>query len=288
MNYEEYDPKVLKKLKEVEVEILKEIIRICELHKIDYFANGGTAIGAVRHQGFIPWDDDIDICMTRSELNRFLKVCETDLDDRYELLMPDGKNDFLAMVVQVIKKGTTNKPKNYKKLKVHCGIFVDIFPVDNVPTDPKLRKKQIRKAWFWGKLLILRCIPHPQLPYIGWKSEIVSFICACIHYTLAFLHIPRAFIFHKCEEATLQYENEDTGLMTILCDTFPETFLMTKEDIYPLKKMKFEDIMINIQSGNDKILRNVFGNYMELPPVEKRKNHPPMIIDFGENESEVN
>lgn len=282
MNYEEYEPKVLQKLKEVEVEILIEISRVCEKNKITWFANGGTAIGAVRHQGFIPWDDDIDISMMRKDLDRFIEACKHDLDPRYELLAADGKNDFPCMVVQVIKKGTQNKPKNYKNLKSNFGIFVDIFPIDNVPKDETLRNKQIRDCWFWGKLLILRNIAMPSLPFYGTKEKLIKFICACIHYALVILCIPRSWIFKKCEEATLRYNDQDTGLMTCLCDTFPGNWLMTEEDIYPIQKMKFENIEINIQSENDKILRQVYGNYMELPPVEQRKNHPPYVLEFGD------
>ncbi|MFR4008009.1 MAG: phosphorylcholine transferase LicD [Christensenellales bacterium] len=86
MLYREYDPQVLKRVQETELEILSDFIDLCERHQIDYFGVGGTAIGAIRHQGFIPWDDDIDIGFLRKDYDRFLLLAKEELSDKYELL----------------------------------------------------------------------------------------------------------------------------------------------------------------------------------------------------------
>ena len=84
--YQAYDPEVLKRVQETELEILKDFIDLCDRHDIDYFGVGGTAIGAVRHQGFIPWDDDIDIGFLRKDYDRFLALAKEELSDKYEVL----------------------------------------------------------------------------------------------------------------------------------------------------------------------------------------------------------
>ena len=82
--YQAYDPEVLKRVQETELEILRDFIDLCDRHEIDYFGVGGTAIGAVRHQGFIPWDDDIDIGFLRKDYDRFLALAKEELSDKYE------------------------------------------------------------------------------------------------------------------------------------------------------------------------------------------------------------
>lgn len=116
-----------------ELEILGEIDRLCELHGIRYFADSGTLLGAVRHGGFIPWDDDIDLAMLRRDYDRFRKIAEKELDGRF--FCQSGYNDrgFYGGMLHIRMNGTTAILKrNLPHAAFHQGIFVDIFPLDGV------------------------------------------------------------------------------------------------------------------------------------------------------------
>ena len=110
MLYKEYEPEVLRKLQKAEVEILKDFDALCEKHGIDYFVCGGTAIGGVRHQGFIPWDDDIDIGMTREDYEHFLKVADSEYGDKYGVINPDRDSSFPAILTKWYRKGNSSSP----------------------------------------------------------------------------------------------------------------------------------------------------------------------------------
>ena len=100
MLYKEYDSNVLRKLQKAEVEILKDFDILCEKHNIDYFVCGGTALGGVRHQGFIPWDDDIDIGMTRDDYNLFLEVAQREYGDKYRIVNADTNPNFPVILTK--------------------------------------------------------------------------------------------------------------------------------------------------------------------------------------------
>ena len=112
MQYKEYKPEQLLRLREMQLEILKEIIRVCELHGIRYFIAYGSLLGAVRHQGPIPWDDDIDICMAREDYEKFSRVADSELDSQYELVSMARDLNYPMSLPKVQKKGT---------------LFIDIF-----------------------------------------------------------------------------------------------------------------------------------------------------------------
>lgn len=125
------DEKVMIELRKVEVEILKEIHKICTENDLQYYLCGGTLLGAVRHKGFIPWDDDIDIVMPRDDYNKFITLClNGKLDKQYILQNTDTEPEYHLPFTKIRKKHTFFDEEGVRKLKIHKGIFVDIFPLD--------------------------------------------------------------------------------------------------------------------------------------------------------------
>lgn len=143
--YTAYDPKTLQRLHDVQVQMLKDVLRVCDKYSIPCFLIYGTAIGAVRHGGFIPWDDDIDVGMLREDFDKFCEIFPRELYHDYELLTPLIDNRYACTVCHVQKKGTTFISEVSKDLKCHLGIFMDIFPFDGVPDRVGDQKKAFKK-----------------------------------------------------------------------------------------------------------------------------------------------
>ena len=125
----------LRKVQLTELEILEKIDEICKKNNINYFLIGGTLLGDVRHKGFIPWDDDIDIGMLREDYEKFINVCLKNgaLGKDYYLHCNESDDDYFIPFIKVKKNNTTFAEKNIENINTHKGIFLDIFPYDNVP-----------------------------------------------------------------------------------------------------------------------------------------------------------
>lgn len=138
--FNEYNPKTLKHLQDVYLMMLKDFIKVCDENQIEYYLDGGSALGAVRHQGFIPWDDDIDIILFRDEYNRLIEILEKLPQDKYELLSSENKKCYCRLHSQWNLKGTKTEAYYDMNTDFTLGICLDIFVLDNIPNDG-LRKK---------------------------------------------------------------------------------------------------------------------------------------------------
>lgn len=283
--YKEYDDITLKKIQSVEMEILKDFMDICDRNGLDYFGIAGTGIGALRHGGFIPWDDDIDVAMPRDDFEKLLDLVEEEMGDKYLIMNTERYPNYPLMTTRMTMRGTKFKEEALKNIDAPLGIFLDLYPLDKVSDNPKEVRKQARDAWFWSKVLILRSIPFPMLGFSGAKAKIIHAICGMIHLILKICRVPKTWIYKKVYEAeTRSNHYEKTKNLDFYCDTTPYMNLYAVKDIYPLRKMKFEDVKLNFPNNLDNNLTAMYGDYMQLPPEEKRKNHYPYELKFLEDE----
>lgn len=277
----EYDEKTLRKVQENEIEILKDFIDICEKNNLVYFGIAGTAIGAIRHGGFIPWDDDIDVAMPREDFDRFVEIAKQQYNDKYMVMNGVENENYPLLTTRWMIRGTEFVEHPLKNIDCPLGIFLDIYPLDKIPDDEKLFKKQARKAFFYSKLLILRSIPFPVLGFTGIKAKIIHAICAVVNLCMRVLHISKRKLYNKCLEVSTMYNNlEKTKRIDFLCDTTAYMNIHNVEDIYPLKKIKFENLEMNFPNKIENNLKMAYGDFMQLPPIEKRKNHYPYKLKF--------
>ena len=231
------------------LEILEEVIRICDKNDIKYILAEGTLLGAVRHKGFIPWDDDLDIIMPREDYEKFKKVVATELDENY--FFQDYRSDleYPSFFAKVRCNKTTFIEKGYRKLKkMNHGTFLDIFVADGYHPCFKntLRLKFVR---FCRSVLLYQKVCD--------VNKILQKIARIF---------PRNFLF-KLVEKTLKAMNAEknndrffvgnNGFLPI--DTFEN-----------LKEQPFETLMATIPANYDKVLSNLYGDYMQLPPIEHR------------------
>ena len=274
--FKEIDSKTLKKLHEVQVEILDEIDRICRENNIQYFLVGGTLLGAVRHKGFIPWDDDLDIAMVREDYEKFIKVCKKELDSKYYLDCAETNKDFNFSFAKIRKNNTLFEEPSLKHLDIHKGIYVDIFPMDVVGKNFKLCfikgffiKNLVETVFYKRKIYDIKKCRHPL-----FVKVFSVFSCNFIY---------------KLEKFVAKFGNrkKNTHLVSY-CGAYSLKKDYFERNVFFLAKLiEFEGKKYPGLNDNDRYLTSLYGNYMELPPKEKRVNHSALDIDFEKGENKV-
>jgi lipopolysaccharide cholinephosphotransferase len=284
--YREYDPAVLKKLQNVEIEMLKDFVLVCEKYSLNYFAIAGTAIGAIRHKGFIPWDDDLDIGIMREDTDKLIISLNKEFPNKYDFAYPAFIDNFPAFGLHICKKGTIFLEDSYKNIKgYNYGIFLDIYMFDYVYDDEKKMRRQILKAWFWGKLYVLSLVKDPNIYFTGITYNIVWLACKVIHFAIKLFHIKPSFFFNRAFYYTTLCKRKGiikTETLAYCFSTRPFDNIIKYDDIFPLQKIEFEGIKINLPNKIHEWLERIYGDYMKLPPEDKRHNHPPFLLDFGD------
>ena len=286
MKYKQYDPVTLRKIQQVELGIYKEIRRICDKYHLSCFALYGTAIGVARHKGFIPWDDDMDIGMLREDYETFLKVAPQEFAGKYKLTGPDCADKYYNLVPNVSKVGT-RFIHLFDSGNFNVGILVDIFPLDYTVADDKLRKKQEQKCLFWRTLYLLRNVNFYKNHLEGDGNRFLLLASAVAHHLLRISPLSNDFLARRYKKWAVKYNDpaHRGTLITRLGEESAEKSLLAQEEMFPLVEMPYEDTTIHMVRCYDKMLRNFYGDYMQLPPEENRKNHYPNFLDFGEEEN---
>lgn len=269
-----YDLDDLRHLQLLELKILKEVISICEKHDLKYYAFGGTELGAIRHGGFIPWDNDVDIAMFREDYEKLLKIFDSELGDEYYVIHPNNQEDCYFSIARVYLKGT--KFHHYDPLDVSFeeGIKIDIFPLDHIPDS------KIKRIIYYYEIKFYDHLLKNALFKINTPNKLSSAIHSLLHNILKL--IPVSVIKRRFLKCQTKYNNKETKYIS-----FHDSLLgflkvyYTKQDFEPSKKFKFEDIEINMPNNYEKMLILWYGDYMALPPEEERYIYDE-IVDFGE------
>lgn len=249
-----------KKVWQKELEMVKLFKNICEENNLKYFASGGTLIGAVRHNGFIPWDDDIDLMMPRNDYEKFLKIAQLALPADFFLQYNETEKNYPNGHAQIRNNGTTCLNNcGYTDLKKgkNCGIFIDIFPYDEVPDDEKQRKKYASKIRFLKKMCFFRIY---RKDFYGLKGVIKSII-STIYF--AFCSLEKTIAKFNSLSARLDEKTNTVALISFMPGY--EKNVWNKELFDKTVLHKFEDIEIAIPEKYDEVLRHEFGDYMQFP-----------------------
>lgn len=277
-----YDPETLKTLQEEILSILDDFVSLCNDYHLEYFGIAGTGIGAVRHKGFIPWDDDIDIAMPRADFEKFVKIVERKMGDRYLVLNTRNYPNYPLMTTRLVKRDTVFIEDVMKHVDCPFGIFLDLYVLDNVADAWLPYQIQSWTAWFWSKLLILRSVPKPTLAQKGLKAKLIYMVCRMVYLGMKLLRISPKMLYMLCERECRKYNRKKTKRMAFIPDTSPYWNVVDKTAYHPLRKLEFEGRMINFPGNLEDMLENQYGDYMQLPPVEKRKTHTPYKLKFSE------
>ncbi|MSU82550.1 LicD family protein [Anaerobutyricum soehngenii] len=258
-----------RKLQDTILIIAKEIDKICKENNIDYFMDGGTQLGAIRHRGFIPWDDDFDIGMKRIEYDRFINVCQQSLNKKKFHLETEKDIGYGFAFAKIHLKGTEIIENFSQNANVDHGIFVDIFPYDNIPDS------DLKRTLFLAENHILKNLIWVKAGYgsAEQKRKLSYFVFSLVgkFFSLKWLKSRRSKLVCK-------YNNK----ITEYCFTsdYPKNHLQTKwldnRKLYSFENLSFYGLI-----DYDSFLRMLYGNYMQLPPPEQRIVHSKYKIDFG-------
>lgn len=276
-----YGPGELERVQQVALSVLKEFIRICEKYHLDYFVHWGTALGAVRHKGFIPWDDDIDVGMLRDDYERFLQVAPGEMGGRFVLSSGFIQKNCAGMYTMMSAAGTMHVTEQESLWGYWHGIRIDIFPFDHVPEGEKARRAQIRAVRFWYQLYIMKNLRRPMILGDDLKARGVRGICRVMHVLLK--GMPMGVILWRIRKASLRYRGQG-DLVTLLYDIQPERYMLRLSDIFPLLEGVFEGIKVKMLHHTHEALQASYGDYQELPPEDERVDHYSGRLKFDERE----
>lgn len=278
--YRDYDSATLARLQSILLGMLDDFAALCNRHGLQWWTDAGTTIGALRNGGMIPWDDDIDLSMTRKDFNRFLALAETELGDRYYVLDSKRFPEYPLPTARLCLRGTKFREESMKGIDAPFGIFLDLYAFDNLADDPVEARRQWKKAWFWGKLRILRAVRSPVLYFGGPKAALVRTACFFGHYVLKAL-FSASFLRDKAMYWARLHENDETKRVFFPFAPVPFRNDIAIADVFPTRTVAFSGRSVQVANGADAFLRKEFGDYMTPPPPEKRHNHPPLELDFG-------
>ncbi len=256
------------KIKQIEKQLLSEFLRICKKHDLRYFLVGGTCLGAVRHKGFIPWDDDIDVGMPRRDYEIFLKVAPEELPERYFLQCAATEPEHSCNHAKLRDSETTFWETSVKDFHINHGVFMDVFPLDGYKQrlfrdfmNKIYTFRMWREYYFPGKTLS----PRDKL-----LAKAVKLLCGD---------------FRKARdkrEALFKKDDFDTSAMaTNFCGAWGDREIMHRSYFGEGTEGEFEGLKVNLPEKYDAYLKNLYGDYMKLPPEEKRiSHHHTEILDL--------
>lgn len=271
------EKELLRKVQLTQLEIAKEIRRVCDENGIHYFLACGTFLGAVRHQGFIPWDDDMDIGMLRSDYEKFCRIAPQKLQPQYCLQTWYTDPNYSLPFGKVVKRGTVYlESKKTRRLKEN-GFYVDIFPYDYVPEDSADRDSYAAKLLniYRVKLMKSRYQPWMEEDRIVWKKRI-----GYLYYQLQSLFSSQNELARSYDALAVSIHNSP---VMVEQGALPKPYYFGSEMFEDFADYTFEGETFKGLKDYDAYLKVLYGNYMQLPPEDQRENrHQIVEIDFGE------
>ena len=272
----------IQKIKKIVLEITVDVTALCEELDIPYMLGGGSALGAIRHQGFIPWDDDMDLNIPRADIDRLLDAIEDRYPEKYEVEAPLRTPGYLSSFIQIHRRGTVFQEYLVQD-KNHCGIKLDIFVIENTYDQPFLRTLHGLRTE--AGLFFLSCYRM-----FAWRNEFralakgdkkASFVMAVKRLMgLPFAIAPKFFYksvqncMKSCKNTSSRYVVVPSGRKHFFGE------LYERASFFNTKKFPFEAYAFEVTRDYENYLRNLYGDYMTLPPEEKREHHVLYDLKF--------
>lgn len=271
------DDEMLKKIQNVLLGILDDIITVCEKYKIPYTLGGGSVLGAVRHQGFIPWDDDIDVNFSRRDYERFIPAFRKEFGEKYWIHTPEATDNYGLLFARVRLKGTMLKTRDDFWTE-ECGAFVDLFILENTFDNPVLRwihgtgcqalglLLSCRKFYRDRKFMLELAHENPEL-LRAVRVKIALGFCASIGSVNFWTRLANRWS-ALCKNHNSEWITIPAGRKKFWGE------LYRRGDVLGITRMPFEGHIVNCPENYDMYLTRLYGDYMKIPPEEDRERHP--------------
>lgn len=258
---------IFQQVKKIELELLQDFIKVCAELNLRYYALGGTLLGAVRHQGFIPWDDDIDVGMPRVDYERFLAEAQALLPCMDFVQSWKTDPDYPANFAKLRRNQTTFIEQSLKKCKIHHGIYIDIFPLDACPPPGKRRKLRV----FYNHLMLQRLSCRFFIPQKNAKIRFRQ-ITACL--------LMPSYIRTISNRERLLSGYHKNGWIANFCGAWGEREIVPEEWYGVGCELPFEGLWLRVPSAYHDWLTQVYGDYWRLPPeAERQPHHHTVYVD---------
>lgn len=261
------DNETLRKLQLTQKTILDEVVRVCEENDITYYLAYGTLLGAVRHKGFIPWDGDLDIWIKRDEYEKFVRIAPEKLLDGFCFINWDNQKEYGLCFGKVMKKGTVyteqNAPDNNG-----WGIFIDIFPLDGIGEKAFNNKALTNRYFLLKRMLLAKCGYRVAKTF---KAKLVMGVVK-----MQSMLYTKASLIKKIKKEEERLSLTGSEYLTTICGSaIGRTFTkkMKSEWFDSVVKLEFEGSMYSCPKNYKEVLTEEYGDYMQLPPEEKRHDH---------------
>ena len=259
------------------IDVLSAFIRICEAQGLRYFCAGGTAIGAVRHQGMIPWDDDIDVFMPRPDYDRFLRLAAQSMPEGYEVLSPYATKDYPMYFAKMCNARTTLLEN--ERIPCVFGLYIDIFPLDGACDDVETCYREKRRFKRLMNKLEAVSTHNSFGEYIGlltkrreWGRFAVKTVAFCCRSWL------RRWLLKQMDSIAYGHDYALSSRVVTYSGAYQRQEIYPKAWLETPQMFAFEGLMVNLPHDYDAYLRHFFGDYMTLPPVEQRASHHQKVF----------
>ena len=264
----------LRTIQMAQLDLAVEVNRICEAHNIRYFLVAGTALGAIRHHGFIPWDDDLDIGMFRKDFERFKEVCKTDLDPAYFYQDYDTDPYYGLAFAKLRIRGTHYVEEKSMQSKCMDGVFIDIFPFDKTAETVGKEKKAAKQFYFLFRVLLAKQ---------GYQPSGESALKKIVYKGLRAIPVSKQKVIQKLWNVMTMYESGSSPNIITYGGSYGYWKERMDKSIFEDAEMiDFEGCQFPVPKHWQEYLTILYGNYMQMPPENERgSRHKIVNADLG-------
>lgn len=254
-----------KKIWAIQLELLYELLRVCQENDIKCVVMWGTLLGAVRHKGFIPWDDDLDVALERDEYEKLRRLGVSAFKPPFFFQTVDTDPNYFFPYARLRNSNTTGLILENVGKEYNNGIYIDIYPLDGITENRLLKSIQSKQRNIYLAAISKKMNPHKKNRNVSLKSMAVNILCAPL-----LLFSVKALI-RKFDNCVARYNKKAAQIGLFYNPTLMDKhYYFPKAALNKIIMLPFEMLQVPVPVGYDTVLKAVYGDYMELPPVEKR------------------
>ena len=278
-----YPDGALERLHAVQLDLMRVFDLVCKEFDLTWFVDSGTCLGAVRHGGFIPWDDDADVGMPWEDYVKFCEIAPQVLPEQYGVYLPAVTENYPPLFAKMYRKGTRFVSKEMQQAGFESSIFIDVLPYVQLDSDARKASRQSLEFTYWQRMSYLYHIPHPKMPTNLPLKAMAGGFAAAAHAFVNRRYTPEA-IYKNLLEAIDKGngKGEWTDVVYASWGTY------STGELFPCSTIPFEGWEVPAPHDARRYLSKLYGDYMTPPPVCEIGAEPALILDFGDGINVMN